>query len=146
MNSEALAKSQELADELRPTEKVIGQLAERYCELKAAQWVVLTTGEKLTQKQMTDELAFLAKQLRESDYLPVYVEGHGFLKLQPRSSWTFNNIARIREDSPLLFDELLQTGCLTIDIATAKRKELFGSIKPYGDEGGTTALVIERDK
>lgn len=146
MKPEALAKSQELADELKPDVKLAGELVSRWFALKDAKYVT-ADGDVITAKQMGDELEFLSKQLRPyiEEHGPITVEGKT-LKLQPRADTKYDVIGMYERDRKE-FDRWLSLGCFvgSSTIITAQKKA--GTIISKGWEipgQGTPALVIEK--
>ena len=138
--------SQELADELEPSEGDILKLAERYCEFKDISVVVNATGEvmsKTTHEQRLDAMGRALKQWIES-HGPIHLEGVGTLRLQERNSEVYD-VDAIDE---ITFKRMKALHILRVDNKLLKEHAAKGDIlapKPM-EITKSLALVIEKDR
>lgn len=125
----------ELRDELAPTHKEMAEMAVRYAALKEAE-----SGIKKQTDAMRNEL------LRWVELNgPQTIEGAGTFRIQERSSYSYD-VKAIREQEPQRFQELLELDCVEISRTKAKVHERLSWLKAWEIQGGTTALVIDKER
>ena len=141
-----------MTTDTEPTHKEIADAAARYVALKAARFVVTSTGETFSADEMKRELDKLQAVLKPyiEENVELDLEDVGTLRLQPRSGGWSWDVKAMYEIDQLTFQRALDLNCITIDEKVLKAQEGAGAItavRKWGfQQGGTPALIVEKKR